>query len=89
MSTTERDDDLAGMGWWNAIDEAERAHWLTEAGTAVPAEAWAEYQRRPRYTVTQRTTALGGGWTLKLYQGGEEMGGGVFPPDAEAKSKNG
>lgn len=42
---------------------------------------------QPRYTVTQRPAALGGGWTLKLFdENGEEMGGGVFPPDPEAES---
>ena len=72
-------DESAGMDWWNSIDEAERAYWLAEAGSAVPADAWATYQSRPRYTVTERPVALGGGWTLKLWIGNEEMGGGVFP----------
>ena len=46
MTTTEPTaDELAGMDWWNSIDKAERAFWLAKAGTAVPAEAWAEYQR--------------------------------------------
>ena len=89
MTTTEPEPtaaDLAGMEWWNSIDEDERAYWLAEANTAIAAEAWAEYQRRPRYTVTQRPEALGGGWSLKLYLGDVEMGGGVSPPDAEAES---
>lgn len=29
-----------GVAWWNAITENERAHWLSIAGTAVPADAW-------------------------------------------------
>lgn len=37
-----------------------------------------------RYTITERPAAVGGGWTLKLYLGEEEMGGGVFPPDPDA-----
>ena len=87
MTTTEPTaDELAGMAWWNSLDKSERAYWLAEARSAVPAEAWATYQSRPRYTVTEHPTALGGGWSLKLYLGNEEMGGGVFPPDPEAES---
>ena len=41
----------------------------------------------PRFTITERPTALGGGWTLKLFdENGEEMGGGVFPPEEGAES---
>ncbi len=39
-------DDEAGMAWWNALTEAERAYWLAEADTAVPAMAWHVYKQR-------------------------------------------
>ena len=45
-----------------------------------------ERDDQPHYTVTQRPASLGGGWTLKLWIGNEEMGGGVFPPDEAAES---
>lgn len=32
------------------------------------------------YEIQPRPEGLGGGWSLKLFEGGEEMGGGVFPP---------
>jgi hypothetical protein len=32
------------------------------------------------YQIEPRPAELGGGWTLKLSENGEEMGGGVFPP---------
>jgi hypothetical protein len=32
------------------------------------------------YEVHPRSAELGGGWSLKLYEEGHEMGGGVFPP---------
>ena len=32
------------------------------------------------YQIDPRPPELGGGWTLKLLEDGEEMGGGVFPP---------
>lgn len=32
------------------------------------------------FEVTPRPDSLGGGWKLKLYEGKEEMGGGVFEP---------
>jgi hypothetical protein len=32
------------------------------------------------YQIDPRPEALGGGWSLKLFEDGEEMGGGVFPP---------
>lgn len=31
------------------------------------------------YEITPRPAALGGGWNLVLFQGGDEAGGGVFP----------
>ena len=31
------------------------------------------------YLINPRPVELGGGWILKLYEDGEEMGGGVFP----------
>ena len=31
------------------------------------------------YTIEPRPAELGGGWSLKLFHGDEEMGGGVFP----------
>ena len=33
------------------------------------------------YKITQRSIELGGGWSLKLFEDGEEMGGGVFPQE--------
>lgn len=32
------------------------------------------------YQIDPRPVELGGGWSLKLFEGSEEMGGGVFPP---------
>lgn len=31
------------------------------------------------YEITPRPEALGGGWNLKLFEGGQEAGGGAFP----------
>jgi hypothetical protein len=42
------DDEKAGMAWWNALTEQERADWLRIADTAVPAVAWAVWQQRQR-----------------------------------------
>lgn len=42
MSTLQREptaDEAAGMAWWNAMADAERAKWLAQAGTAIPADA--------------------------------------------------
>jgi hypothetical protein len=38
------------------------------------------------YQIDARPEAIGGGWKLALFEGTEEMGGGVFPPvpDTEA-----
>jgi hypothetical protein len=35
------------------------------------------------YEINPRPAKLGGGWRLRLIQGGEEVGGGVFPIDQE------
>jgi hypothetical protein len=38
-------DEKQGIAWWNAMNEEDRRFWLRAALTAVPAEAWAYYQR--------------------------------------------
>ena len=38
-------EEQRGMNWWNQLTEDARAHWLQIAGSAIPAEAWAAYQR--------------------------------------------
>lgn len=35
------------------------------------------------YEITPRPTELGGGWRLRLLEGDEEVGGGVFPIEQE------
>lgn len=34
------------------------------------------------YEITPRSRHLGGGWRLRLFDDGQEVGGGVFPRDA-------
>jgi len=34
-----REDQHAGMEWWDALPETRRAHWLVMASSAVPAGA--------------------------------------------------
>ena len=36
-------DPHAGMVWFNALSERERAQWLERAASAVPADAWGAY----------------------------------------------
>lgn len=38
--------EALGIAWWNGLLKADRAYWLREAQSAVPADAWAEFQRR-------------------------------------------
>jgi hypothetical protein len=41
-----------------------------------------------RYEIETRPVELGGGWRLRLFEGGEEVGGGVFPaPEGEGASQ--
>ena len=43
-------DAALGMAWFNALTEYQRCLWLTRAGSAVPADAWACFkQSRPEY----------------------------------------
>jgi hypothetical protein len=37
---------------------------------------------RRTYTIRPRPANLGGGWNLKLYEDGQEAGGGVYPVQA-------
>jgi len=39
-------DESDGMAWWNGLSEAARRHWLRQAGSATPADAYAEYRRQ-------------------------------------------
>lgn len=33
-----------------------------------------------RYEIEPRPAAVGSGWCLRLYEDGQEVGGGIFPP---------
>ena len=39
-------DAVIGMRWYNRLSRADRALWHRVAGSAVPADAWAAFQRR-------------------------------------------
>lgn len=41
------DDERAGVDWWNALTEDERAAWMLLAGSAVPADAWSYFKAHP------------------------------------------
>lgn len=41
------------------------------------------------YEIEPRPANLGGGWRLRLLEGGTEVGGGVFPADADADPQAG
>lgn len=57
-----------GNPWHHALHDAKahRAGWLAMSY---------------RYVIETRPANLGGGWRLRLLQDGEEVGGGVFPPE--------
>jgi hypothetical protein len=38
--------DEDGINWWNARSASVRRHWLQQAGSARPADAYAEYLRQ-------------------------------------------
>ena len=40
----------------------------------------AQMRKGYTYSIMLRPDALGGGWRLRLFDDGEEVGGGVFPP---------
>jgi len=44
LTDAQRRDAELGMAWWNALPEYSRALWLTRAGSACPADAWALYK---------------------------------------------
>lgn len=39
------DDERAGIAWWNALTDERRRYWLTQARTAIVAEAWEYFKR--------------------------------------------
>jgi hypothetical protein len=42
---TPTEDEMRGIAWWNSLTDTERKAWLARAGSAIPAAAWAAYQR--------------------------------------------
>ena len=40
------------------------------------------------YEINPRPTELGGGWRLRLFEDGEEVGGGVFPRSEYVTAEN-
>ncbi len=40
------------------------------------------------YEINPRPTELGGGWRLRLFEDGEEVGGGVFPLSEYVTAEN-
>jgi hypothetical protein len=44
-------DERRGMSWWNSLPEMGRREWLRRAGSAVVADAWAEFKRHARETM--------------------------------------
>lgn len=49
------DDPDAGMTWWNECSEQERAHWLTMAASARPADAYHAYLLAEAYADAEAT----------------------------------
>jgi hypothetical protein len=35
--------EAAGIAWWNALTEQQRAEWLRRANSARPSDAWKAY----------------------------------------------
>lgn len=48
-------DPHAGMAWFNALAETERAKWLEQGGSARPVDAWAAYLRMEAYNDAEAT----------------------------------
>jgi DNA-directed RNA polymerase subunit N (RpoN/RPB10) len=53
FTPAERRDAETGMAWFNTLPEYSRAAWLAEAGSAIPADAWAAYKRTLLPVITQ------------------------------------
>lgn len=51
---TATSDGAAGMAWWNALSEKQRAEWLSRANSARPADAWAAYKREAPLLLQQK-----------------------------------
>ena len=51
----EDSDPDAGMRWWNECGEQERAHWLTMAASARPADAYHAFMLAEAYADAEST----------------------------------
>lgn len=47
-------DEAMGMAWWNSLSERQRLFWLDQAGTAVPADAYAAFKADQAKPVAER-----------------------------------
>ncbi|WP_295844964.1 hypothetical protein [Tardiphaga sp.] len=34
------ENDIAGMAWWNAMEDHERKAWFDRIGTGIPRDVW-------------------------------------------------
>ena len=48
------DDEKAGIGWWNNLSPVARSYWLSTAGSAVVADAWAYFKREQAKTAVNQ-----------------------------------
>lgn len=54
-----QEDPSTGMAWWNSMTEQGRAHWMTMAASAVPADARHAFRLAEAYEDAQ---AQGDDW---------------------------
>ena len=57
------------------------AHRMVAKGVAKLVKPEKLIMSKYSYQIDPRPAALGGGWRLRLLDGEEEVGGGIFPPD--------
>jgi hypothetical protein len=54
-------DGQEGMGWWNALTDAERVMWAAFVGTGVASDAWERYKRDRARLAQARSAGIDAG----------------------------
>ena len=70
--------EIEGITFLETPEEAAR---MVAKGVAKLVKPEKLIMSKYSYQIDPRPAELGGGWRLRLLEGGEEVGGGVFPPD--------
>jgi hypothetical protein len=71
-------DRRAADDWWHSLTLFQRSLWLSKTPEGTQEAAWTLFNQ-PRYELESRPPHYGGGWHVRFFEGGHDVGGTVIP----------